>query len=308
MKNLITTLVLSLGMVCGQLLTAQVDSSYFDSMKEQVSAAELELTKLDENFFIISSDAGGNILVFVGSDGLSLVDTQWEALGTGITEMLASISDKPVTRVINTHYHFDHVDGNIFFGKDGVQIIAHHKVLKRLSADQVISPPFHMLQPAYPRGALPTVTFGDNMNLYDGEEVIELIHFPDAHTDGDVVVHFKNKDLYHTGDIFVTYGLPYVDEYNGGDIYVLLEVIEHLISAAGPQTRFLPGHGPLCTVDDLSEYRDLLVSVINQARACIKEGLDVDDASSRIKVDTGKEGIGIEATAQHIYRMAQKHK
>ena len=56
-------------------------------------------------------------------------------------------------------------------------------------------------------------------------KVIELVHFPDAHTDGDVVVHFINADLYHTGDIFVTYGLPYIDEYNGGDIYVLTEVI-----------------------------------------------------------------------------------
>ena len=308
MKNLITILVLSLGMWCGQLLTAQVDSSYLDAMKEQVSGAELVLTKVEENFFMISSDAGGNILVFVGSDGLSLVDTQWEALGTGITEMLASISEKPVIRVINTHYHFDHVDGNIFFGKEGVQIIAHHNVLKRMSDDQVITPPFHILQPAYPREALPTVSFGDNMSLYDGDEVIELIHFPDAHTDGDAVVHFKNTDLYHTGDIFVTYGLPYVDEYNGGDIYVLLEVIEYLISAAGPQTRFVPGHGPLCTVDDLREYRDLLVSVTDQATACIREGLDVDEAISRIRIDTGKEGIGIKATAQHIYHMAQKHK
>jgi len=306
MKNLKTILFLSLGLSFGQL-TAQVDSTFLDAMKEQLAGVELVLTMVEKDFFIISSESGGNILVFVGNDGLTLVDTQWGVLGPRISEILEHISEKPVIRVINTHYHFDHVDGNIFFGQDGVPIIAHHNIQKRMAADQVLTPPFLILQSAYPRESLPTVTFGHSMTLYDSGEVIELFHFPNAHTDGDVVVHFKNADLYHCGDIFVTYGLPYVDEDNGGDIFVLMEAIEHLISVSGPETRFVPGHGPLCTVEDLKDYRDLLVSVRDQVTSCIREGLDMDDTLSRIKVDAGKEGIGLELTVRHMYRMAQKH-
>ena len=250
---------------------------------------------------------GGNILVFVGNEGLSLVDSQWEILVPRILEMLTSISSKPVIRVINTHYHFDHTDGNKAFGNKGVQVFAHHNVLKRLSSDQILTPPFLILQQAYPGEALPSISFKHSLSIYDNQEEIELVHIPNAHTDGDILVHFKKANLYHTGDIFVTYGLPYIDESNGGDIYVLMEAIEHLISISGPDTRFVPGHGPLCTLADLKDYRDLLVSLKDQVLNCISEGLDMDETVNRVKVDPEKEGISKEYSIKHMYKMAQKH-
>jgi len=308
MKGLKSILVLSLGLFFGQLLYGQVDSTYLESIEEEIANAELTLINVKDNFYLISSEMGGNILAFVGSEGLTLVDNQWAVLVLHIKELLTSISHLPVCRVIDTHYHFDHTDGNKVFRRDGVPVFAHQNTLNRLSTDQVISPPFHILQKAYSRESLPTITFKHSMTIYDSQEEIELIHVPNAHTDGDVVVHFKKADVYHTGDIFVTYGLPFIDENNGGDIYAMIEAIEHLISVSGPETMFIPGHGPLCTLEDVKEYRDLLVNVREQVLTCISEGLNMEETLPRVKVDPGKEGISKDHTIEHMYRMAQKHK
>ena len=308
MKGLKSILVLSLGLFFGQLLYGQVDSTYLESVEEEIANTELTLINVKDNFYLISSEMGGNILAFVGSEGLTLVDNQWAVLVLRIKELLTSISHLPVCRVIDTHYHFDHTDGNKVFRRDGVPVFAHQNTLNRLSTDQVISPPFHILQKAYSRESLPTITFKHSMTIYDSQEEIELIHVPNAHTDGDVVVHFKKADVYHTGDIFVTYGLPFIDENNGGDIYAMIEAIEHLISVSGPETMFIPGHGPLCTLEDVKEYRDLLVNVREQVLTCISEGLNMEETLPRVKVDPGDEGISMDHSIKHMYRMAQKHK
>ncbi len=308
MKNLKIIFALFLGLLLAHPVIAQVDSSYIESIAAEIAGAELTLLKIQENnYYIISSEMGGNIAVYVGEEGICLVDNQWAVLVPRIKEMLMSISQKPVNRIINTHYHFDHTDGNKIFGNDGVPVIAHINVLKRLSADQILSPPFHILQKAYPTEALPTTTFDNTRSIFYKQEVIELRHYANAHTDGDVVVHFKNADIYHTGDIFVTYGLPYIDEQSGGDIYAMIEAIEDLISVSGPETRFIPGHGPLCTLEDLKAYHKLLVSVRDQVAICVKEGLGVEDTLDRVEIDPDKEGISKEHSIRHVYRMVQKH-
>jgi len=307
MKNMKTICTLCLGLLVAQVVNAQVDSSYIESMASEIASAELTLLKIEENFYVISSEMGGNIGVYVDEEGICLVDNQWAVLAPGIKEILTSISQKPVNRIINTHFHFDHTDGNKAFRKDGVPVFAHTNVRLKLSADQILSPPFHILQKAYPAESLPTTTFDSTMSIFNKDEVIELRHYANAHTDGDIVVHFKNADIYHTGDIFVTYGLPYIDEQNGGDIYAMTQAIEHLISLSGPDTRFIPGHGPLCTLEDLKDYHKLLVSVRDQVIHCVNEGLGPEDTLGKVEIDPGKEGISKEHSIRHVYRMVQKH-
>jgi len=307
MKRRIHILALASCLLCAHLLNGQVDSSYIESMAEDIANAELSLKMIQENYYIISSDMGGNIGVYVGEEGISLVDNQWSANVPRIKEMLRTITEKPVTRVIDTHYHFDHTDGNKVLRKEGIPVIAHKNVLLRLSSDQILSPPFHILQKAHATESLPAMTFEKSMRIYDSQEVIELVHYANAHTDGDVVVHFKNADIYHCGDIFVTYGLPYIDEQSGGDIYAMIEVVDHLISVSGPKTKFIPGHGPLSTPEDLKAYRDLLVSVRDQVVRCVSEGLSPEETISKVEIDPENVGISKEHSISHMYRMVQKH-
>jgi len=307
MKHFKSISFLLLSLFLTHLVNGQVDSTYIESRASEIANTELSLLKIQENYYIISSEMGGNIGVYVNEEGICLVDNQWAVLASKTKELLATISRKPVNMIINTHFHFDHTDANKVFRIEGVPVIAHKHVLTRLAADQVLSPPFHILQKAYPAESLPSTTFDSTMSISYNKEVIRLRHYANAHTDGDIVVHFENADIYHTGDIFVTYGLPYIDEKNGGDIYAMIEAIEHLISMSDPETRFIPGHGPLCTLDDLVDYHKLLVSVRDQVAGYVKEGLSLEDIQGRVEIDPGKEGISIEHSIQHIYRMIQKH-
>ena len=307
MKNLKSILAFGFAVLFAQLLNGQVDSSYIESRQQEIANADLTLQKIQENYYIISSDMGGNIGVYVGEEGICLVDNQWAVLAPKIKEMMKTISHKPLIRIINTHYHFDHADGNKVFRLDGIPVIAHKNVQHRLSVDQVLSPPFHILQRAYSTEALPTMTFEKAMSISDNQEVIELRYYANAHTDGDVVVHFKNADIYHTGDIFVDYGLPYIDEQSGGDIYSMIEAIEHLISISGPETRFIPGHGPLSTLEDLKAYLELITSLRDQVVQCVSEGLTPEETLSKVEIDPEKEGISKEHSIRHVYRMVQKH-
>jgi glyoxylase-like metal-dependent hydrolase (beta-lactamase superfamily II) len=163
-----------------------------------------------------------------------------------------------------------------------------------------------MLQPAYPEYAWPTLTFQDTMNLTDGKETIQLRHFI-AHTDGDVMVHFRQADIWHTGDIFVTYGLPYIDENNGGDIYGMIAAMDYLLERTGPETVIIPGHGPLCTRKEASEYRDLLASVLQQVQAFTKKGLETEKMAAQLILPEGVEGMNKQAFVSHVQKMIEKH-
>ena len=288
-----------------QTLNAQSDTLDFRTFDRELKDMELKLEPITSRYYMISSTNAGNIGVYLGEEVL-LVDAQFSAVVPRIRKMLKTVSDKEVGMVINTHYHFDHVDGNRTFGKEGVPIVAHENVAMRLGSPQQLSPPLPMLQPAYPEWAWPTLTFQDTLYLTDAEETIELRHFI-AHTDGDVMVHFKKADIWHTGDIFVTYGLPYIDEANGGDIYGMIGAMDYLLERSGPDTRIIPGHGLLCTQKEAREYRDLLVSILEQVDGYMKQGLNTEEITARVELPPGVEGMDKKAFVTHVQKMIEKH-
>jgi len=286
-------------------LYAQYDTLDFKTFDRELTEMELELVPVRTRFYMISSPNAGNIGVYLGEE-VFLVDAQFRAVVPRIRKMLKTVSDKEVGMVMNTHYHFDHVGGNRAFGKEGVPIVAHENAGIRLRSQQLLSPPLPMLQPAYPEWAWPTFTFQDTMNLTDGKETIELRHFI-AHTDGDVMVHFKKADIWHTGDIFVTYGLPYIDENNGGDIYGMIAAMDYLLEQAGPETLIIPGHGPLCTKKEATEYRNMLHSILEQVERYRKQGLDTKEISARVTLPPDVEGMDKQAFVSHVQKMIEKH-
>lgn len=288
----------------------QHENNFIDSLAQTVGDTKEELIKIKENYYLIQpTGIAGNIAFYTGSTGVVMVDAQWQKLAPRIKELISTVTDKPVRSLINTHFHFDHIDGNKAFGRENLDIIAHTNLRTRLLKDRVISGSGFgaIIQKAYPPEAIPTITFNDTLTLYEGNETIRLIHFPNAHTDSDVIVHFKTADIYHTGDIFVTYGLPVIDEANGGDIYAMIQTIEYLLSVSNSGTRFIPGHGPICSIKELSDYKILLTSIKDQVVDGLKKGLSLERISEAVIVNKNVGGIDRKMFVAHVYRMVLKH-
>ena len=243
--------------------------------KKNSAAIKDSLIKVSDNVHIILPlGVATNILVYESEDGFIIVDAQFEELEPTITKLLNSISDKPVLYVFNTHFHFDHVDGNKAFGKKGVKIIGHDNLRKRLLTNQVIGG--RLIQKAYPYNALPYITFSDSLTIHEKDEEIKIFYVKNAHTDTDAFIEFKNENIFHTGDVFVRYGFPFIDENNGGNIFGIIKSVDDLISRIDNTTKIIPGHGPISYKKDLILYRNNLQLRVNRIREGILNNLSVE--------------------------------
>jgi glyoxylase-like metal-dependent hydrolase (beta-lactamase superfamily II) len=237
------------------------------AQQQDFSKVEIVTTKLAPGLAMLVG-AGGNIAVSTGADGPVIVDDQFAPLAAKITAAVKALQDAPIRFVINTHHHFDHTGGNEAFGGAGALIFAHENVRVRLSQDQV-SKLREFKVPAAPPAALPVVTFDEGVTLHWNGETIRVEHVPHAHTDGDSHVWFESANVVHMGDTFVNGFFPFVDIESGGGIAGLIDSANRVLARAKPDTRIIPGHGPLGTPEDLEKYRDMLVDV----KARIEKGI-----------------------------------
>lgn len=314
MKNfiqLIILIIISFEIQAQQSSSTQVeDENYIPNLAKEIGKIKLSLDTISENHYVISGEGvAGNIGVFVGESDVYLVDNQWSALVPRIKDIINSITDKPIGLIINTHFHFDHTNGNQTFRKEGVPIIAHANARQRMKQRQVLRGFGSVVQIPYPVEALPNLTFIDKIEYFDGEEIIELKYYPNAHTDGDVIVHFKKADIYHTGDIFVTYGIPVIDPDGGGDIYSLIETIDFLISDSKETSKFIPGHGPVSSKKELIVFSKLLHSILINVEESVNKDKDLEQTiaytKSKISEDVG--GIDKDDFITLVYEMVNKH-
>lgn len=227
-------------------------------------------TDLGENIFMLQG-AGGNIGVSIGDDGVFIIDDQFAPLSEKIMEALASLSDKPVSYVLNTHWHGDHTGGNENFGKAGAVIVAHENVRNRMSTAQFIKT-FNREVPAAPDAALPVVTFSDNVNFYFNDNDISVMHMPASHTDGDSIVLFKEPNVLHMGDTFFNGFFPFIDHSSGGTLEGLIATTEIVLSLVDDNTQIIPGHGPLATKTDLEKYQSMLLTVQDKMQPALASG------------------------------------
>lgn len=284
------------------------NARYIDSLASLMADIPEKLIKVEDNIYTISPEGvAGNITMMIGEDGVYLVDSQWAVLSERIRQLVRSITSKPIKTIINTHFHFDHSNGNIGFGREKVRIVAHVNARSRMMTRQVIRSHENEVQLPYPTHALPTVTFTDKLNLQDGAETIEVIHLKNAHTDGDAVVHFKQPDVYHTGDIFVTYGLPIIDEDAGGTIFGMIEAIDSLLARADNKTRFVPGHGPICFKENLLAYRNLLSFIEQKVGDLHRAGKSLAEIIKETKagIDPNVSGVDKDRFIEQVYRMVK---
>lgn len=220
--------------------------------------------------------AGGNIGVSAGADGVFLVDDQYAPLTPKIAAAIASVSSKPVRFVLNTHWHFDHTGGNENMGKAGALLVAHQNVRRRMSAGQFIEF-LRRQEPAAPAGALPVVTFSDTVTFHLNGDEVTAFHVVRAHTDGDAIVHFRRANVLHAGDVYVTYGYPFIDLSSGGSVNGIIDAVQRMLGVSNDSTKVIPGHGALSNRQGLEAYRTMLVTIRDRVQRLVASGSAVRD-------------------------------
>jgi glyoxylase-like metal-dependent hydrolase (beta-lactamase superfamily II) len=261
-------------LTAGFLLTAFW--SFSASATAQDKAVEYIPSPLSDTVTMLKG-RGGNIAVSSGQDGVFIIDDQLKPLSEQLVAAIREISDRPVRFVINTHYHGDHVGGNETLGGSGSVIIAHDNIRARMSTDQ-FNHFWNETTPAWPVGALPIVTFNDQVTLHFNGEAVTAYHMPRGHTDGDSIVHFPTSNIIHMGDLFFNGLYPYIDLDGGGGIQGMIGGTELALSLADDETKIIAGHGPLSDRSGLAEYRDFLVQARDAVQAQIDSGKSLEQA------------------------------
>jgi len=257
---------------------------------------ELEVLPVQGNVFMIGGP-GGNTTVQIGHEAVVVVDTQTPQVTQRLLAAIEELSDKPIRHIIVTSAEPDHTGGNEAISRAGTyvrlidsfdprglsadaSIMAHVNVLGRMSAPTGGSP-------EVPSGAWPTDTyFTEDWALFVNGEAIQLLHIPEAHTDGDTMVFFRRSDVISAGDIFNTDRYPPFDGARGGSIAGVIEGLNRILDLAIPGenqeggTVVVPGHGRLSDETDVANYRDMVTIVRDRIRALIDDGMTLEQVQA----------------------------
>ncbi len=195
---------------------------------EQFESSPLKTIPLGQSLFMFSGD-GGNVTAIVGDGSTFLIDSGLDSRAAELADAIFRATLRPVTRLVNTHWHFHHTGGNGYFGSGGVTIIAQENVKKRLSSVQNV--PFIGLSDGrYPTQALPITTYSSSMTLHQGGQLLTLVNYGSAHTDGDSVIYISPANVAVVGDIFSTHFYPIIDLASGGSIDGMIYSLDHILA------------------------------------------------------------------------------
>jgi len=226
--------------------------------------------------------AGGNLAAFVGPDGTLIVDADYAELSSRILDTVEGLAragggDPALRFLVNTHWHFDHTGGNGPLARAGALVVAHENVRQLMEEDRVLVALDNRAVPAASPEALPVLTFNDRVNLDWNGEKIHVVHMPSAHSSGDAIVHFRDADVVHLGDLFFNGMYPYIDVDFGGDIRGIVRALDEVLAHTNETTLFIPGHGALATRADLRAFADMLRTVQDRLEPLIAAGMSREE-------------------------------
>ena len=264
----------------GLLLTTRTLTLAATSRAPAQDARTVTIQSMDvrENLYVISGGGGHTAALVTETDGVVLIDTKLAGWGQSILEAVQAITSQPVTVIINTHTHGDHVGGNADFPA-AVEIVAHENAATRMADMDAFA------------GAgsrfLPDRTFGDTLTLFEGRDQIDIYHFGAGHTDGDTVVVFPALCTAHMGDLFAFMGPPCIDVGNGGSGVAYPDTLDRILASIEGVRRVIPGHIPpppgspiqaWTTWNDLRKYARFNRDFLDAALASREAGRSVDEA------------------------------
>ena len=215
--------------------------------------------------------SGGNIGVLSGKDGKLIIDSGYSTSRGKITEALAGLSPEPIKHLVNTHWHFDHTDGNEWMHSDGAIILAHENTKKHLSTTTRVEAWDFTFPPA-PAGSIPAEVIDKEKTLSINNTNVVLAYYGPSHTDGDLSAYFVEPDVLHCGDTWWNGHYPFIDYSTGGNIKGMIKAAEWNLAKASEKTIVIPGHGKIGGKSELTEYRNMLVTIHDKVAALKKEG------------------------------------
>ena len=239
-------------------------------------SVEITSQRLRPGLHVLMGGRNGNIGVWNGADGIVVIDDSLAPRAPRAVEAIRRIAEGPIRFVINTHWHPDHTGGNELLGKSGGVVVAHENVRTRLSEEQFIEL-VNMRVPPAPAAALPVVTFDDSVTFYLNGDRLDVVHVSDAHTDGDAILRWQAANVVHTGDVYLTGTYPYVDLDSGGTLAGLVAALEAILARVDDATLIIPGHGPMSNRRELSDYRDMIVTVGRRIREGVESGRNLEE-------------------------------
>jgi glyoxylase-like metal-dependent hydrolase (beta-lactamase superfamily II) len=240
-------------------------------IKSEAARGPISVHRLRGNVAILEG-SGGNIAVLTGPDGKVLVDAGIAVSRPQVATALGAIGPEPVTHLINTHWHFDHANGNEWLHELGPKILAQENTLKHLSTMQRVADWDYDFAPLS-AAALPTDVFATERTLKLNGTTLALQYYGPAHTDSDISVQFTEADILHTGDTFWNGIYPFIDYSTGGSIDGSIRAAEANLAATTDKTIIIPGHGPpVSNRSELQAYRDMLVGIRDNVAALKQQG------------------------------------
>jgi len=237
---------------------------------------DIKVTDLGNSIFELRTDRSGNVAVLIGEDGVFMIDTQMEHLVELIDSAQKKLSDnRNVNFILNTHFHRDHVRGNAYFKRRGAIIMAHPNV-RRYLENPVALKALGREAPKFIPQYYPTINVTEDTSIKMNGQSIELYHSPNAHTNSDIFVVFKEANVIHGGDLVSTRRFPFIDIDNGGSVLGFIEALKSIIEVADADTKIIAGHGPIATLDDLEASIAMLVETHSIIKALIEQGLSLE--------------------------------
>ena len=244
------------------------------TIRNAATTAKINIHKLRGNISVLEG-SGGNITVLTGRDGKVLVDAGISR--PQVEDALASLGEEPVSHLINTHWHFDHTDGNEWLHSVGAAINAHENTRKRLSTTTRVED-WNFTFPPAPPGALPTTIINTDKTIYLNGTTLALRCYGPSHTDSDISVEFEKANVIAVADTLWNGHYPFIDYSTGGSLDGMIRAAEANVANTNDETIVIPGHGPIGNRSQLIEFRDMLGAIREKIANLKKQGKSLNEA------------------------------
>ena len=242
----------------------------YDSINKAAAAGSITVHPIRGRISMLEG-SGGNITVLTGPEGVFMVDAGIAVSRQKIEAALRDLNAGPIRHLVNTHWHWDHADGNRWVRASGATLMAHPSTIAHLGDTIRIDEWGHTFTPV-PTGDRPTIAVGAERTMSMNGETVRITPFDTGHTDGDLLVHFVQSDVLALGDTFWNGGYPFIDYHVGGGVDGVIRQAEFSLGKAMDGTRIVPGHGPVGSRIDLTAYRDMLVATRDRISELKRQG------------------------------------